>query len=266
MHRDSAGEKYILPELAKMVHALAKKHHVIVATGRRYRATLTDLQQLPPMDFVIAHNGLVIRDGKGKLRFRRTLEIKTALEIAKLVGVHREDFFFVADGFDDKIDYLFTKDALQKYRSIQLVYSRGPEHCHLLDSLDDLKALSHLPVLEVAALGNPLALCELRDLLNPVLPKQSRGFVVKNIGVEGLGALEIFDKEFSKWTAIEWVKKMLQADRVVAVGDDENDIEMLRYADMGVAMGHAEPRVLEAAKHRVDGPQGLVNWLRNFDH
>lgn len=264
VHRHENGEKYIPEDLLRAVHDVALKHHIVIATGRRYRATLEDLKVLPAMNFVIAHNGLVIRDGRGALTRRSTIGIDQVIQLARLVASQREDFFVMADGYETQIDYLFTKSALAGYRTTQMLYERCKNHCIVLDSLDDLKEFSHLPFLEVGAHGDPTDLVEQKNRLNALLPKGTRGFVVKNIGIQGFGALEIFSDEISKWSAVEWAKTQLGATRVIAVGDDENDIEMLKYADEGVAMGHAEPHVLKAAKHRTGGPKELTEWLSNF--
>lgn len=264
VHRNSAGEKCIPPYLLETLADLSKSFHLTIATGRRYRAMLSDLSRLPAMPFVIAHNGLVIRDSDGRLVQRKTLELDLAFEVARLIHAHREDYFFVLDGYQDNPDYAFTRHALQAYRSIQLVYERGPEHCLVLDSLEDLRKFRQLPLLEVAILGHPGALIELKERLSPVFPKEIRSFVVRNIGSNGIGAFEVFHRTHSKWTGVSWVKVKLGADRVIAVGDDENDIEMLRYADVGVAMGHADREILEAARYRAEGPEGLNKWLQEF--
>ncbi|MDQ6688664.1 MAG: Cof-type HAD-IIB family hydrolase [Actinomycetota bacterium] len=53
----------------------------------------------------------------------------------------------------------------------------------------------------------------------------------------------------SKASGLAWVCQQLDLDRadVLAIGDGRNDIDMLRWAGRGVAMGQAVPEVLEAA-------------------
>ncbi|WP_454041837.1 HAD family hydrolase [Cellulosimicrobium sp. Marseille-Q8652] len=72
----------------------------------------------------------------------------------------------------------------------------------------------------------------------------------------------------TKATALELVRRSLhvQPHRTVAVGDGRNDVEMLRWAARGVAMGHADAVVREAADE-VTGPiedDGAVQLLRTL--
>lgn len=61
--------------------------------------------------------------------------------------------------------------------------------------------------------------------------------------------LEIMPKGISKRTAAERLQQHLNADRqeIVAFGDSFVDLEMLRYAGLGVAMGNAPDEVKQAA-------------------
>ncbi|WP_278235599.1 HAD family hydrolase [Isoptericola sp. AK164] len=72
----------------------------------------------------------------------------------------------------------------------------------------------------------------------------------------------------SKATALEQVRRRrhLQPHRTVAIGDGHNDLEMLRWAARGVAMGHADDAVQTAADE-VTGPiedDGAVEVLRSL--
>ncbi len=58
-----------------------------------------------------------------------------------------------------------------------------------------------------------------------------------------LALLEIFAKGVSKASGMTRLKKMLGADKVVAFGDNLNDIPMLKAADTGVAVANAHPQV-----------------------
>lgn len=64
---------------------------------------------------------------------------------------------------------------------------------------------------------------------------------------EEVGILEAFSPEATKAKAIERVKRLTGADRVVAFGDNINDLPMLRAADLAVAVDNAIPEVKEAA-------------------
>ena len=61
--------------------------------------------------------------------------------------------------------------------------------------------------------------------------------------------LEILNKEASKGQALKHLTNLLglSAAEVMAIGDNENDIDMIEYAGIGVAMGNAVPKVKAVA-------------------
>lgn len=67
----------------------------------------------------------------------------------------------------------------------------------------------------------------------------------------GVTVIETFAAGVSKWSGIEKLCRRWGIDprRTVAVGDEVNDIEMVRSAGLGVAMGNAHPRLREVARH-----------------
>lgn len=72
----------------------------------------------------------------------------------------------------------------------------------------------------------------------------------------------------TKATGLELVRRVLhvQPHRTVAVGDGRNDVEMLRWAAHGVAMGHADAAV-QAAADEVTGSiddDGAAHLLRSL--
>lgn len=62
--------------------------------------------------------------------------------------------------------------------------------------------------------------------------------------------LECFAPQVSKWHGISRVMELLRIDasQVVAIGDDVNDLEMIRHAGLSVAMGNAVPAVRRLAR------------------
>lgn len=60
---------------------------------------------------------------------------------------------------------------------------------------------------------------------------------------------EAFEKTVNKWTAIQWLARRhgLNESRVVAIGNDINDVAMLESAGLSVAVANAIPEALAAA-------------------
>ncbi|MDT5324010.1 MAG: hypothetical protein QOF25_1162 [Mycobacterium sp.] len=80
--------------------------------------------------------------------------------------------------------------------------------------------------------------------------------LAKHIGIEGdltystnNGLIEVVPLGISKATGVEEVARPLEitAEDIVAFGDMPNDVPMLRWAGLGVAMGNAHPEAMEAA-------------------
>jgi len=62
-----------------------------------------------------------------------------------------------------------------------------------------------------------------------------------------IGFMEVFGAESTKGKAIERLKRIVGAHRVVAFGDNVNDIPMLRQADVAVAVGNAVDELKQVA-------------------
>jgi hypothetical protein len=67
--------------------------------------------------------------------------------------------------------------------------------------------------------------------------------------------VEVFDGAANKWSGIEWVCRALGIDpaRTAAIGDQINDLPMIRGAGLGVAMGNAVPEIRSAARRHTTG-------------
>ena len=67
------------------------------------------------------------------------------------------------------------------------------------------------------------------------------------------GMLEVLPVGASKGEAVARLLRDLgiRPEEVVALGDGENDVELLELAGVGVAMGNASPAAVRAAQHQV---------------
>lgn len=84
----------------------------------------------------------------------------------------------------------------------------------------------------------------------------------------GLHSMEITMADVSKGKALRWLAEQLKIDisETMACGDTENDLEILKTAGIGVAMGNAAPHVKAAADYvtRTNEEDGVAFAVRHF--
>lgn len=101
----------------------------------------------------------------------------------------------------------------------------------------------------------------LRDALAPAgeaAPALTEGFAFSRSWSVGL---EMYTVAAGKAAASRWLARRLGARALVAIGNYDNDAEMLRAADLGYAMGDSSPAALAAATcHTPPHGEGGVAW------
>jgi hydroxymethylpyrimidine pyrophosphatase-like HAD family hydrolase len=117
------------------------------------------------------------------------------------------------------------------------------------------------------AMGTHDAMLELQRRLRARLPAQLVTHVLRSPRYRGF-MCELAPAGVTKWSGIrrlaaDWA---IPDEAICAVGDDVNDIPMIRSAGLGVAMGNALPAVKAAARriaptHDDDGLAEVVDWL-----
>lgn len=97
---------------------------------------------------------------------------------------------------------------------------------------------------KIMAMGEEDHINQIRDFLSESFPGQLHLYRSKDT------YLEIAPSSISKFTAIEFLLRdhfKLATEEAVAIGDNYNDVEMLKNIGYGVAVGNARPEALEAA-------------------
>lgn len=84
--------------------------------------------------------------------------------------------------------------------------------------------------------------------------KELRGLGILEVVSSKNNNIEVMDANTSKGIAIDNLAKQLGITReeVICIGDNENDLSMIEYAGLGVAMGNAEDFVKEKADYITD--------------
>ena len=214
--------------------ALAKGVQVVLATGKTRYATLQLIEQLGLKSPGIYLQGLAIYDGDGKLMHQQTLDPA----LARQVITFAEDRGFTVVAYSGERILARTYDK-EVEEGLTIHHEIAPEVVGPLQNL-----LRDLPFNKVIACGTPRAVTALRWQLNLQVGGAGR---LMQAGIPEM--LEILPPGGSKGSALKLLLKDLKIDpaNVMAIGDAENDIEMIQLAGIGVAMGQSAESVKAAA-------------------
>jgi Cof subfamily protein (haloacid dehalogenase superfamily) len=221
---------------AALRKAVEQGVHVVLATGKTRNSTMRHIESLGLNAPGIYLQGLAIYDGDGKVRWQKTLD--TAL--VRQVITYAEDRGFSVIAYSGM--RIMVRRMSQQIEDGLIKY-----HEPLPDEVGPLQnVLNDIPVHKLILLGEPRAIAALRWQLNLQIGGAGR---LMQAGLPWM--LEVLPPGCSKGAALKLLLKEMQIapENVLAIGDAENDIEMIQLAGIGVAMGHAAQNVKDAADH-----------------
>jgi Cof subfamily protein (haloacid dehalogenase superfamily) len=225
--------------------AAAAGLHVVLCTGRRYRTAFPIAREAGLPLPIVCHSGALVKDTAThrtllaqpmpQAVFARLLDALAEVGLTPLV---------YTDTYERGTDFFLERGApLTRYHEDYL--GKNAEQFAVLDSLArDVPA----PVLQVCTFGELAELEALRPRLRERLAGQTTCHLLSSAKYLG-HFLEFQAGPASKWAALAGMAERhgIAREAIVAIGDDENDISMLREAGLGVAMGNAPYPVKRAA-------------------
>ncbi len=120
----------------------------------------------------------------------------------------------------------------------------------------------HMPINKIFVSGEPDHMKEVERIM------QERFGSQLNVFRSDPYYVELLPKYIDKGIAVDKLAKHLDVskDRVICVGDSYNDLPMLRYAGLGVAMGNASQEIREQADYvtGTNDEDGIVTLIEKF--
>ena len=206
--------------------------HVIVVTGRMFRATRPYLAQASLDDPVVCYQGAVVADPVTG-DFLRHVPMPRALALEAIDAVTAAGFH-INCYLDDLLYVARETPEARAYADFQ----------HLqIHEVGDLRSWLHADPTKLVAVGDPQALDGLEAKLKPRF--RGRLFVAKSLP----HFLEFAHPDVSKGAGLQFVADRLgfTAAQTVACGDGENDRELLEWAGFGVAVANAHDDIIRRA-------------------
>ena len=259
---DPNGE--LRPAVQQAIAAVRKQGiQVILCTGRRFRSALPIAQRLALETPLVVHNGALVKDPTNAETLYQTVIGSTVYQHAIACLRQLSVPMLYVDAFNEHVDIL-TEDMQRAHPFQQAYLNDILSHCRIVPDIDTPPPYG---VLMIAIMAEVTRLRPLQSQLAGILAEQAHMHMLINKNYQG-HILQVLPPNVSKWKALRQLAHDagVEKDAIVAVGDDENDMEMIQQAGLGIAMGNAETKVKDVADHVTGGnaEDGLAQAIKRF--
>jgi Cof subfamily protein (haloacid dehalogenase superfamily) len=205
----------------------------LIATGRMFISARRVAERLGIRRPLVCYQGALVGDPvTGEVLVHRPIDAPLAREILRAMPEEhaRRSNLYV----DDELYVWEENEATLRYSQVAGV----PLHV-----VGDLARWIERPTTKIVTVGTPETMDALRDAMQPHFG--SRAFVAKSLPY----FLEFAAPGVSKASGLALVGDLLgfTADDAIAVGDAENDREMIDWAHFGLAVANADERLIDEA-------------------
>lgn len=235
---------------------------VVLCTGRSYTETTPILARIGlDLDATVTVFGAIVTDvATGRTLDRSPIALEVAREVTTWFGRRDYPVLWLTDQDETGHDGYLVRGP-NRHPAVDAWLARSP--CRVQE-VDHLPAAAAAPVrLSIIDDDAPL------DKVSVALRAAFDGRLVHNVlhaPPYRLSLIEAFAPHVNKWYGIAKLCQRWSIDprHTVAVGDDVNDIDMLRHAGLGFAMANARPAV-QAAADRVTASNDDCGVARLID-
>ncbi|MCI8751538.1 MAG: ATP-dependent zinc metalloprotease FtsH [Lachnospiraceae bacterium] len=230
---------------------------VAIASGRSIagiRKTASNISLEQYGGYVIAYNGTTVVNCKtGECIYNQMVPkelVKPVYEAAKRVNAGIVIY-------NDNTKEMISGNGLNEYIKIDA------EACNVtINEVSDFVKAVNFPFNKFLLSGKPEHMAEVEKIMAKEFGDRLNVFRSDPFYVE------LLPRYVDKGVAVEKLVKHLdiQREKVICIGDSYNDLPMLRFAGMGVAMGNAQQEVKEMADYVTasNDEDGIVNVIDKF--
>lgn len=233
---------------------LAKTNIVVIDTGRPFRSSKYYYDLLELQTPIINYNGALIHNPKDPSFPKKIITIDRQVVID-----------LIRDNEDSLINvFCEIEDEIFLWKSMEEIVP----YLHIDGSVLKTGSLSEI------LYGNPngaiaLSVEGTEDRIFDYFKNKYQGRInVRFWNAQGMVLSEIYSPLTSKGQALKMIAEYynIPRERVIAIGDGHNDIDMLEYAHVGVAMEDAHPDLLKVANKVTDKVEnhGVARFLQSF--
>lgn len=223
-------------------YAIAKDVHIVIASGRSFSALPKDVLSVKGIEYAITCNGAevyYIPEGKCLQSFCLSEEaVETIMELTEGLPITYEGFIkgqaYAAKAYvEDPVKYGAGKKVVDYVRSTRIAKEDIRKFL-----LEHRRELNSMDIIVNDAVLKEKLLQSLRQAIENV-------YITSSVSQ----LIEISDEKGGKHSGVKFVAELLgiKREEIAAFGDADNDVDMLLYAGVGLAVENASEKCLAVA-------------------
>ena len=223
---------------------IEKGYEVVIATGRRYFSAKSFLRGINSHLVILANNGNIVRSSEDdKIILSKFMDKNSYLDLLNEASDLGLKGIVHVDRYNDGIDMIIELD--EKYQS-HTKYIFGEDNRYLLLPKNEIEKQER--VLAVVYPGDADIIYKFSNIINDKYPNRYNSHVLEKI-YSAEAMYEAMNPMGSKWKSLlEYAEIIgIKREEIICIGDDNNDLEMILNAGMGIAMKNSSELVKESA-------------------
>ena len=223
---------------------------VVLFSGRGYSALQEIILKLGLKEAVVTQNGSLIMDCRGEQVLHRAMispdDCMEILNYCRDIGA--DPLIYQGDAVYSKLSGHYL-DIFETCMDQKVTYTEDLEACY-----------GRQPLGKILILDQPERVRQIQDWISAHFNHRVKASRAYDYSLEIGGS--------TKGDALEWLASCynIRSEEIMAIGDGENDMEMLAFAGLGVAMQGAMERVRQSAKYVTgsNNENGVAYAIKHF--
>ncbi|WP_026882915.1 Cof-type HAD-IIB family hydrolase [Clostridium akagii] len=249
-------------------NAIKKAHdlgvQIVIATGRVYSNAAFYSNLIGVKSPVIASNGAIIKEKLAdKVIYKNELGIENLAKIIEVCNKHKLKLNLNTHNSiisSSRLIYVITKYLFLKSMmnsengKLNISYVSKPNLFKIIK--ENSKDIIKCEILDTSPRRLEIAKKDFKKIVNLEIVSSSKNNI------------EITSKSVSKGQAVKELAKYynLKAEEIITIGDSQNDLSMIEYAGLGIAMGNGTELVKSKANYITDtnDNDGVAKAINKF--
>lgn len=240
--------------------AIEKGVKIVICSGRVYKGARLYAKQVDSKDPVIACNGAIISENiDGKVIYSNNIETDDCLKVIDIC--HKYEVYYHIYAGDVMLTEELGFTSLNYFVKNQELPHEDRVVIEVVENMaDKIKSIQGQVLKCVVVTDDTQLLKRIRSEIEQIPSIEVISSYFDNI--------EVMNKGVSKGAALKRLSELLDIppEEMLAIGDNENDISMLKYAGLGVVMDNGEDCAKEAAQYVTasNSQDGVAEAIEKF--